>query len=349
MSRELQQIHQSYAWKMVDSYRRWMERHRDNSIIRSYEKLAVWVLDRTVGGEQDQRQRYQLWLEARAPTPSRIASLRTEAASLPYRPLISVVLIVGNAAKENWLTTAIDSVRAQLYDNWGLSILSDGSASQEVEARLLRYGAEDSRIVVRREARSNGAGAPALNLQNLARGEYLTFLDQSGTLSPEAFFEVVKRLNRNPLDDLYYWDEDRLDSAEQRVEPFFKPEWSPDLLLSMNYLGECFVIRTALAEVLPRLRRRHSAPSQIYDLALRAVELTDKIIHIPEVLYHRRRASGASAHPFDLSPELDRQTLRAIDEALGRRGEDGKASSVVYYRAGRQCDTMFATIRSSRS
>ncbi len=326
MRRELQQIHQSYAWKMVVGYRRWIARYSGNSVVRFYEKIALWTLDRMVeNDEQDEGKRYQLWLESQKLTPEIIETMKAAAASFPYRPLISVVLSVGSGAIENWLAAAIDSVRAQLYDNWQLCIASDESAGQSIEVMLARYMAEDPRIVARRSTGST-AGAP-IDLPDFAKGEFITFLDQFGQLGAAAFYQVVKRLNRNPPADLFYWDEDKLDLEGRRVEPFFKPDWSPDLLLSMNYLGECFVIRRTLVEKLGGLRRGF-APSQNYDLALRAVEQTDRIAHLPEVLYHRRNESVWLPHLADQVSERDLQSARAIGEALRRRGEQGTVDSI---------------------
>ncbi len=326
MRRELQQIQQSYAWRMVNSYRRWIARYRDNSVVRLYERIALWMLNRMVeNDEQDERKRYQLWLQSHKLTPEIIETMKAAAASLPYRPLISVVLSVGSATIENWLAMAIDSVRAQLYDHWQLCIASDESAGQSIELMLARYMAEDPRIVARHSP-GRTAGAP-IDLRDFVKGEFITFLDQFGQLGAAAFYQVVKRLNRNPLDDLLYWDEDKLDSEGRRVEPFFKPDWSPDLLLSMNYLGECFVIRSTLVEKLGGLRRGF-APSQNYDLALRAVEQTDRIAHLPEVLYHRCNESVWLPHLADEVAERDLQSTRAIGEAVRRRGEDGTVDTI---------------------
>jgi len=328
MHRDLQQIQHSYSWKIIDGYRRWIARHRDNSVVRLYEKLAVWMLDHIVGtGEQSDTRRYELWLKAHELLPEHIANLQTEAATFPYRPLISIVLLVSNTTIENWLAAAIDSVRAQLYDNWQLCIAGDGSVGPAVESTLARYIADDSRIVVRHAVRSNGTAPAAIDFRDVVQGEFVGFLDQCGLLGVEAFFAVVKRLNRDPLLDLFYWDEDRLDSAGRRSAPFFKPDWSPDLLLSLNYLGECFVIRTTLADKLGGLCRGWSL-SQNYDLALRAVERTEKIVHLPEVLFHRRSGLLPSTDQNDRIAERNRQNTRAIDEALRRRGEPGRVQTI---------------------
>ena len=45
---------------------------------------------------------------------------------------------------------------------------------------------------------------------------------------------------------LIYWDEDRFYESKRHV-PFFKPEWSPDTLLSCNYIGDSFLVKTDIA------------------------------------------------------------------------------------------------------
>src|SRR5580704_1613466 len=161
---------------------------------------------------------------------------------------------------------------------------------------------------------------------NLHQGEFLVFLDQHGRLGRDALYEVVKRLNRNPLGDLFYWDEDRIDSQGRRSAPFFKPDWNPDLLLSMNYFGGCFLIRRALADELGGLRREFEG-AQNYDLALRATERTSRIVHIPEVLYHRHvEAASAPAQPESARTD---QFARALEAALTRRGERGVVATVA--------------------
>ncbi len=312
MQRDLEQIHQSYAWRMIDGYRRWIMRHRENPVVQLYEKIALWLLDRAVGGEQqDAQKRYQLWQDEHALTTERIESIRAALATFPYRPMISVVLSADGAREES-LAAAIESVRAQLYDNWRLCILSDAPVGQPLDAILTRYETLDTRIV--RRAAGSGGTATAIDSNDQGHGEFVMLLDQCGQLHAGAFFEVVKRLNRNPLDDLFYWDEDKLDRDGQRTEPFFKPDWSPDLLLSMNYFGECFAVRSSLVEKVGGLRGNFGA-AQSYDLALRAVEHTKRIVHIPEVLYHRRDQPTS---------ERDLQSTKALEEALRRRKVQGK-------------------------
>jgi GT2 family glycosyltransferase len=329
MRRELQQIHASYAWRMVDGYRRWLTRHRENPAVRCYEKIAIKILDLTVGGsERDVEKRYQLWINAHALSPERSERIRAAADAFPYRPLVSVVLTVGGTISEPLVAAAIDSVRAQLYEHWQLVIASDEAAAPSIETALARGGNNDSRITMKRFFnRDDAAGAAPIDLRDLTQGEFITFLDQQGRLAPEAFYEVVKRLNRNPLDDLFYWDEDQLTAEACRTTPFFKPDWNPDLLLSMNYVGECFVIRKTLAEAVGGLQRGF-APGQNYDLVLRAAERSARIVHLAKLLYHRSNQAGEFPPHADAQREGEARGLRALEEALRRRGTDGSVDNL---------------------
>ena len=125
----------------------------------------------------------------------------------------------------------------------------------------------------------------------MANGEFVVFLDHDDRLHPHALATVVAYLNKDKEIDILYSDEDKLDEYGNRKEPFFKPEWSPDLLLSQNYTCHLSVYRKTLIDKLNGVRAGTEG-AQDYDLILRATEQTDKIQHIPHVLYHWRAVGG---------------------------------------------------------
>lgn len=299
LHRELTQIQNSYAGKIIERYRRWIARNRNYAAIRFYESIALWMLNRTVGAEEkDSRKRYQLWVKAHELTAERIDRISAAAAAFPYRPLVSVYVPVDGDAIEKLLANAIGSVRAQLYDNWELCLVNDAANDERIEAMLKRHGAGDHRIKV------NGP----------IEGEFVVFLDQHDELSSDSIFELAKHLNRDQIADFIYWDEDRLDANGSRCDPFFKPDWSPDLLLSMNYVGRSFAVSRSLIEEAGGIRSEGVAKG-VYDLVLRGTERAQRIVHIPEVLYHRRESDSASKDPL------------AIEEALWRRGLGAKVET----------------------
>ena len=92
----------------------------------------------------------------------------------------------------------------------------------------------------------------------------------------------------SPDADFIYSDEDKLDEATGRfVDPYFKPDWCPDSILSRMYTAHLGVYRRTLVEQLGGMREGFEG-SQDHDLVLRLVERTHRIHHIPKVLYHWR-------------------------------------------------------------
>src|SRR5439155_25483488 len=100
----------------------------------------------------------------------------------------------------------------------------------------------------------------------LATGAYVALLDHDDTLAPFALFEVVRALNDRPDADVIYSDEDKLSpDGTRRLEPIFKPDWSPDTLRSYNYVCHLAVYRRALLDELSGFRAGFDG-SQDYDL-----------------------------------------------------------------------------------
>ena len=141
---------------------------------------------------------------------------------------------------------------------------------------------------------------------------------------PHALFEVVRALNEAPGTDLIYSDEDKTDdTGEERWDPFFKPDWSPDLLLSNNYICHFGVYRRSLIEAIGGFRSEYDW-SQDYDLVLRFTERTDRIVHLPSILYSWRAIPGSTARDMMAKPDAVDAAQRAVDDALRRRGVAGR-------------------------
>jgi GT2 family glycosyltransferase len=264
---------------------------------------------------------YQIWLQAHELTARRARRLKREAAGLPYRPLVSIVMPVYNP-EPAWLREAIDSVQAQLYDNWELCIADDGSNRHGVRELLEAYSRTDGRIKVTYLGKNRGIVAASNTALGLATGEFVGFLDHDDELKPDALFEVVKLLNERRDLDFIYSDEDKKDSDGRLVEPFFKPDWSPELLMSVNYVTHFSVYRKELVDRLGGFRHGYDG-SQDYDLALRATESTDRIAHIPKPLYTWRRGAQSAASSEDVKKFAIRTGKKALKDALKRRGLRG--------------------------
>jgi GT2 family glycosyltransferase len=153
-------------------------------------------------------------------------------------------------------------------------------------------------------------------------------LDHDDELTPWALSEVAKLLNRNPNLDFIYSDEDKLEPGGRRSEPFFKPDFSPDLLMSMNYITHFSVFRRELLDKIGGFRKGVEG-SQDYDLILRASEDTKNIAHIPKILYHWRKIRGSSSSSTTAKVYAYRAAVKALEEALPRRKQPGKVEMLA--------------------
>lgn len=273
--------------------------------------------------------RYTAWLKVnqwRRHTAQRLSErLKASTQSLPK---LSVVMPVYNPEIE-FLDKAIESVRDQVYTDWELCIADDASTQPGVLERLRYWASVDTRIhVCQRD--TNGQIAQATNsAAALASGHFLVFLDQDDCLPPQALAEIALAVADNPKIDLLYTDDDKITPEGDRYAPQFKPDWSPELLLSYMYFSHALVIRRSLFESLGGLRDGFEG-AQDYDLALRATEATDQIAHLPMVLYHWRATNHSTASSGHAKPASFEAGRRAVQEALVRRGIEGKVAQPTW-------------------
>ena len=264
---------------------------------------------------------YRVWLEQHKLTPEKIDAMVKEQQEFAYKPKITIVTPVYNI-DEKWLRKAIESVRSQIYPNWELCIVNDGSTKPHIKAILDEYRQLDNRIKVKHLEKNYGIAGASNHALAMASGEFVGFLDHDDELTLDALFEVVKLLNKNPKIDLIYSDEDKIERDGRRVDPYFKPDWSPDLLISTNYICHFSVFRERLLEKIGGLRKDFDG-AQDYDLNLRATEQTTQITHIPKVLYSWRMVPGSAALSFDYKDYAHEAGRKAVAEALHRRGIAG--------------------------
>lgn len=239
-------------------------------------------------------------------------------ATFSHLPLISVLTPTYNTT-EKWLRRAIDSVRAQLYPNWELCIADDASTAPHVRAVLDEYARLDERIrVVFREQNGHISAATNSALE-IARGEYVALLDHDDELPAHALYMVVTALKDKPDLDLIYSDEDKIDENGRRFDPYFKPDWNPDLLGAQNMISHLGVYRSEVLRAIGGFRIGVEG-SQDWDVALRVAEKISPstIRHIPRVLYHWRAISGSTATGHEEKSYVASASQRVVREHLQR-------------------------------
>lgn len=256
--------------------------------------------------------------------PRRTPSIERALSGLARHPLISIITPVYGVAPR-YLEKLIHSVEQQWYSNWELILVEDAGPNEDT--RRFMQGLDDPRIKVR-FLEQNGGISHASNIAlSMARGEYVAFLDHDDELTLDALYEVVKVINEHDP-DLIYSDEDKIDATGNFSDPFFKPGWSPDALMSIMYTCHLCCIRSHLVEAVGGLRLGYEG-AQDYDLILRITEQTQRVVHIPKVLYHWRILPSSIASSIDAKPYASDAVRRVKEDALQRRMLSGCVESVA--------------------
>ena len=241
--------------------------------------------------------------------------------SFSYQPLISIVMPTYNTP-DKLLRAALESVANQLYPHWELCIADDASTTPHLRRVLDQYVAGEPRIkITHRENRGHISDATNSALA-LATGEFIALMDQDDELAPNALYELAKALNRDPTLDMIYSDEDKIDECGRHYGPFFKPDWSPDYLESCMYTSHLAIYRKTMVDGIGGFRSECDG-AQDYDFVLRFTEQTQRIAHVPKVLYHGRTISGPTAYGMDHKNYVVDAGVRALEGRLQRTGRTG--------------------------
>jgi GT2 family glycosyltransferase/SAM-dependent methyltransferase len=271
---------------------------------------------------EQRREEYRAWLKRNEPDAQRLRDMAAENALWPYRPRISIVMPVYNP-EASWLEEAIVSVMKQVYTEWELCIANDASTHAHVRATLDRHAHADARIKVVHRERNGGIAQASNTALTLATGNYVSFLDNDDVLRPHALHSLVEYLQIHSDTGIVYSDEDKVLVSGELGDPMFKPDWSPDLLVSWNYITHLVLIRRDLVAAAGGFREGYDG-SQDHDLLLRVSEMTEHIGHVPQVLYSWRMVPGSAALNADYKPLARETGRRAVADALRRRGIDSR-------------------------
>ncbi len=222
------------------------------------------------------------------------------------------------------LAELVQSVLAQWYPHWELVLVDDASTRPSLAQELSEIN--DPRVHLLRLERNMGISEATNAGVAAATGEYIVFADHDDLLTADALYAMAHSL-QNEAADFLYSDEDKLDEQGRFVQPHFKPDWSPDTMMSTMFTGHLSCVRKSLFERLGGLRSEVNG-CQDWDFVLRLAEITDKISHIPKVLYHWRIIPQSVAADIAAKPYVLAASQKVRADALARRGEQGEVEAV---------------------
>ena len=239
-----------------------------------------------------------------------------------YNPLISFIIPTYNVSKK-FLSECLESILNQSYENFEICIADDHSTLKETLDTLKEFQKKDNRIKINFR-KENGMISKASNSAlEMANGEFIVLVDNDDKIEKEALYYIVDVLNKDKKIDMIYTDEDKIDFNGKYMEPHFKADYSPDTLMSVNYICHLCCLRKKIVEALGGFRSEFDG-SQDYDLFLRFTEKTNKIYHIDKVLYHWRQTETSTSGYLGNKNYAYVAGKKALEETLKRRKIKGE-------------------------
>ncbi|CAN5375738.1 hypothetical protein BH10PSE1_BH10PSE1_11110 [soil metagenome] len=270
------------------------------------------------------------------PTPTVAPALPRRGAGAAGRKasrktLVSVVMPIYQSSPD-LLKRAIDSVRSQIHQAWELIVIDDGSPSLQPRRLVEPYVKLDPRIRLEVLTKNQGISRASNVGLELAKGEFVAFLDHDDVLTPDALSVMLDRLSETGADACYS-DQSYITEAGDFASTFLKPAFSPTLMLGVMYFGHLLMVRRKLAKAIggfdPAFDRL-----QDFEFMLRLSEKTDKIVHAPQVLYQWRMVQGSVAMDSNAKGRLEPLQAEAVNAYLKRRDLPIKArpGEVTHHR-----------------
>ena len=260
---------------------------------------------------------YGQWIKLYKITKEELEQQKIDALKFNYKPSLSVILPVYKLPL-SILKETINSVLQQTYINWELCIaFADINNSQNIDY-LQKLSLQDDRVKLNIMPENKGISGNSNVSLKMASGEFIVLLDHDDLLSPSAFYEVINELNKQPDIDFIYSDKDCVsENSMVRSRLLLKPQWSPEILYSANYLTHLCIARRDLVEKIGGFRSETDG-AQDWDLFFRITEQTSRIARIHSVLYHWRIIQGSTSLGIDSKPYALQAQLQSIQDHLIR-------------------------------
>ena len=190
---------------------------------------------------------------------------------LNYKPKFTII-IPFNKENSEYIEPLFTSIKEQAYDNYEIIILQSDDNLKNLLIKNLDLTNNNKAI-------TNITFISKINdIQKNIHGDFVCILEPGNKLDNNAFFKICEFLNKNIDSEIIYTDNDRADNDGNRSNPFFKPDWSPYLFFSMNYLSPLCFIRK---EIFNKLSLNEISSSTLhYEIILKATEISKKIKHM---------------------------------------------------------------------
>ena len=304
---------------------------REIEVLLTEEERQAFIENNTHPIYAEDNAGYDDWLAEHRASDKELERQSREA--FAYAPKISICIPLYNT-KEDFLKELMDSLLGQSYKNFEIC-LADGSTSDK-PGLCLKEHYDDPRVIYQRLKENKGISGNTNAAFDMATGDFIMLCDHDDTLEKDALYEMVKAINENPGTDVIYTDEDKL-MLSQGVyySPNFKPDYSPDLLRTNNYITHIFCVKKTILDVVGGEDSAYDG-AQDYDFILRCCEQAQRIVHVPKMLYHwRAHEESTAGNPESKMYAYDagRRAVQAHYDRVGIPARVVEAEDVGSYRS----------------
>lgn len=226
------------------------------------------------------------------------------------------------------LQAMIFSVKDQIYPHWELCIVDASQDHDDIMYLVEQLSLDCDRIKYKKLAENRGISGNTIEALAMASGDFIALLDHDDMIAPNALYEYAAALENDPEIDFFYSDKDMVDeSGTHRLNPLYKPEYSPEIMYSANYLTHFCAMRREVLERTAGYDPRADG-AQDWDIFLKMMAQTSRFKRIDRILYHWRIistsvASGVEAKPYALDAQI-----YALQKYIGEKNWPAK----VYFQ-----------------
>lgn len=235
------------------------------------------------------------------------ADLQLAVNKLTKNESIGLILYVSD---ETYLLECLNSIFAQIYPHWSLYIIVDKNIILPTFEQKYQ-----NHIKIIHFTHLTEVSSICYRLFNQLSNQWVILLQSTDILTIDALFELINYINKSDTPVMMlYSDEDSIDDKNHYVNPYFKPNWSNELLKGQFYLGQLIIYPVNLIKQIVFSANNIAFTALLWDIALKISEKIQTIQHIPKILCHRYANSSAN---------LTIDTLTCIQAALTRENLGG--------------------------
>ena len=233
--------------------------------------------------------------------------------------LLTIATPVWNGSPISYLKQLAESIAIQNANGacqW--FVLDNGCTLPPLRHYLTELAQRFSWVTLHSEPTNLGIVGGLRTCLEQARNQYLCVVDADDLLYADCLKIVQSFIQSNGFPKLLYSDEDKI-IGFQNVQPYFKADFDPVLLLNSAYIAHLGVFHRAEALALGAYTDATTEGSADWDCFIRFYLAGHHAVHIPEVIYSWRMHPESTADDAGSKPYIHSSQKAVLNRFLEAR------------------------------